>query len=272
MDLTVAIGGARYALNVKQPKDISVPVRFGGDQLSVFGAPPARKEPYVVEGFVGDVGRGGSCNCDMLSFAPHLHGTHTECVGHITDASVAVNDILKDSLIPATLVTLAPQAALETSETYDPLPRPDDKLMTYSAIKEALHGSDPGFLDALIIRTLPNDKTKPTRDYHHNLPPFFSIEAMNYLVDLGVRHVLVDVPSIDRMDDEGKLTNHHIFWGLARGTHAVDEKNISPKTVTELIYADDEIRDGHYILNLQLAPLVVDAAPSRPLLYEIKRL
>jgi arylformamidase len=37
-------------------------------------------------------------------------------------------------------------------------------------------------------------------------------------------------------------------------------------TVTELAFIDDSIADGQYLLNLQVAPFVADAAPSRPIL------
>jgi hypothetical protein len=33
-----------------------------------------------------------------------------------------------------------------------------------------------------------------------------------------------------------------------------------------LAFIDDAIADGHYLLNLQVAPFVADAAPSRPIL------
>jgi arylformamidase len=269
MEIIATIGGKRYNVSVSKPHDISIPIRFEGDGLSAFGASPAHKETYATEGFVGDVKKGGSCNCDVLSFAPHLHGTHTECVGHIAKASIAVCDILKDSLIPATLITVTPQAG---SETYIPKLRPSDMVITKDQVSRALQGRDRDFLEALIIRTVPNTSAKISAQYGATIPPFFSREAMQYLGELNIKHLLVDVPSIDRLDDEGKLTNHHIFWQVEQGSHTVDEKNPSLKTITELIYVSDDIDDGIYMLNLQVAPLMVDAASSRPMLYEAEGL
>ena len=40
-------------------------------------------------------------------------------------------------------------------------------------------------------------------------------------------------------------------------------------TVTELAYVPDDVLDGCYLLNLQVAPFVADAAPSRPVLYPL---
>jgi hypothetical protein len=40
-------------------------------------------------------------------------------------------------------------------------------------------------------------------------------------------------------------------------------------TITEFIYVPNKVKDGSYILNLQIAPFENDATPSKPVLYEI---
>jgi kynurenine formamidase len=125
------------------------------------------------------------------------------------------------------------------------------------------------FLKALIIRTLPNDNTKMSRNYSAQKPPFLSLDAMNFITELGVEHILVDLPSIDRAYDQGKLNTHHLFWNVASGSHETSSHSLVNKTITEMIYAADEIPDGSYLLNLQIAPFASDAAPSRPLLYPL---
>ena len=40
-------------------------------------------------------------------------------------------------------------------------------------------------------------------------------------------------------------------------------------TITELIYVPNEIKDGLYLLQIQIASLEIDASPSKPVLYEI---
>ena len=35
---------------------------------------------------------------------------------------------------------------------------------------------------------------------------------MEYIVSLGVKHLLVDIPSVDRLFDDGILSAHNIFW------------------------------------------------------------
>jgi hypothetical protein len=125
------------------------------------------------------------------------------------------------------------------------------------------------FTDELIVRTLPNDESKKSRKYVKNPPPYFSIEAMKVIKDLNVKHLLVDIPSVDRAFDEGRLTAHHIFWDVKQGSHVVDKENHSLNTITEMIYVPDSVLDGNYLLNLQIAPFVSDASPSRPVIYKI---
>ena len=125
------------------------------------------------------------------------------------------------------------------------------------------------FLKALIIRTLPNDDSKKTRNYMDHEPPFISLEAMNFIVEAGVEHLLIDTPSVDRLFDDGNLNAHHIFWNVEEGSHESLTKQELYKTITEMIYVSDEIKDGSYLLNLQIAPFESDASPSRPLLYPL---
>ena len=100
-------------------------------------------------------------------------------------------------------------------------------------------------------------------------PAFLSIEAMEYIVSLGVDHLLVDTPSVDRLLDEGNLSSHNIFWETKGKEFNSKTQN---KTITEMIFASEEIKDGRYLLNLQIPAFVSDAAPSRPILYKINDL
>lgn len=222
-------------IDLENPIDISIPVSFGKKQLVAFDGLPAKKSAYKAGSFVGDMRHGGSCNCEVYTFSPHLNGTHTECVGHITKERISVQNV---GLAMATLVTMTPVKGLIT----------DAMLKKLNPV------------DALIVRTLPNGKNKTTRNYSKSAPPYFTAEAMRHIVKLGVQHLLVDFPSVDKVDD-AKLINHHIFWA----------KNARKKTITELVYVPDRVKDGSYLLNLQVAAFEADAAPSRPVLYRMKR-
>lgn len=270
MKISLSVHGHTYEVQ-QPPHDISIPMHFGGPQPSSYGLPPAKAEAYRDGNWVGDVNEGGSCNFFIITFTPHCNGTHTESVGHLADESIPIHKVLHESLIPATLGTVIPERAADSDESYDPVAGPEDLLITKKSLEAALLDHNPEFLKGLVLRTLPNPEAKKSWDYSEVLPPYFSLEGMQYIHDLGVMHLLVDIPSVDRLFDEGKLRNHRIFWQLNEQGHAADLSNTftQHRTITEFIYAPDTIDNGYYLLDLQIAPFMSDASPSRPRLYPV---
>jgi kynurenine formamidase len=122
-----------------------------------------------------------------------------------------------------------------------------------------------GEVDALLIRTLPNDSSKLIRNYSGTNPPFLSEEAASWLNETGIRHLLLDLPSVDREEDDGALAAHKAFWGYPE--HVREDC-----TITELIYVPEHVPDGLYLLNIQIAGFEIDVSPSKPILYAIKEL
>lgn len=252
-----------------KPFDISIPLRFNGAQPNAYGVEKAASQACEAEGIVGDTRRGGSCNFEQIKFIPHCNGTHTECVGHLTRERISVNDCLKDAFVLSALISVEPVNAKQTNEKYSIGLNENDRLITEKILKESLQKIENENLQSLIIRTLPNDKNKLSQTYLEDIPPFFSTEAMQFVREIGVRHLLVDLPSIDRIFDEGKLSNHRIFWNIEEGSFETNEQTLINSTITELIYVPNEIKDGIFFLNLQIPSFVADAAPSRPVIFKI---
>lgn len=257
-----------YYFDTKNPLDISIYLNFKGAQPNIYGVEKATARACQAEYLVGDTRRGGSCNFEEYKFIPHCNGTHTECVGHITNKRISIHDSLKDSFIPATLITVEPEKASESEETYSVKFGIEDKLISKKILENALKDTDENLLQALIIRTLPNDNNKKTRIYKENASPYFSHEAMHFIVEKKVKHLLVDLPSIDRLFDEGNLSNHRIFWGIEQGSFQITVNSLIYNTITELIFVPAVVKDGNFLLNLQIAPFASDASPSRPILFE----
>lgn len=299
MIISVNINNQNYQIDSENPLDISIPLKFNGAQPNAYGAEKATSKPCEAGELVGDTRHGGSCNFEQYTFIPHCNGTHTECVGHITNERISIHDCLKDALISATLISVEAENAENTNESYAVALNKNDELITRRTIEKTLQlvrtqsdsdvanlqlvgtqsDSDTansqkstsaigGISESLIIRTLPNDERKLTKTYAQKIPPFFSTEAMEFVREIGIKHLLVDLPSIDRIFDEGKLSNHRIFWNVAQGAFELNEKSLINHTITELIYVPDEIPDGNYLLNLQIAPFASDASPSRPILFK----
>lgn len=274
MKLTLEVGQLELVVDPSAAVDISIPLVFDGEQPNCFGAPPAGKQSLQVGDWTGSTRHGGSCNVDVYHLTPHCNGTHTECIGHIVHDEVFAAETLRGGLVPATLITVDPLSGGRTRETTLPNPEPTDRMITAYAIRQALEQWPHAALRrALIIRTAPNPESKAVHQYHAETPPpFLSMEAASLLVEMNVEHVLVDVPSLDRMADKGRLSAHHIFFGLAPGARDAKSADRAQCTVTELIYVPDEIPDGYYLLDLQMPPFMTDAAPSRPLLYQVQNL
>ncbi|HMS64557.1 MAG TPA: cyclase family protein [Ignavibacteria bacterium] len=269
MKLKIEINNKEFFFDSSDPLQISIPVIFNGEQPNTYNVDKASAKAYETGDFIGDTRRGGGCNFEEYKIVPHCNGTHTECVGHISLERISVNNILKDSFIPATLITVSPEKSSKTNDNYIPEKNIDDFIITKKVLNEKLKSSDAGFTDALIIRTLPNNDSKKSMDYMKKYPPFFSIEAMEFIVSLNVKHLLIDIPSVDRTFDEGKLTAHHIFWNVPFESHEVSLSEHSMKTITEMVYVPDEIADGKFILNIQIPDFIADAAPSRVLIYRV---
>ena len=270
MEIRVVIAGKTYLVDLSRPKNLAIPLHFDGPQPNFFGASRARARPFRGDGFAGDTRQGASCNVSEIFMVPHCNGTHTEAVGHIVHAGRAVFESLPQSLMPAVVISVTPVPASETDEVSRPPAGVRDKLITRAALAAEIAGYRADELTALVVRTLPNGMLKKTAEYGDRLrPPFFTADATTYLMERGVLHLLVDIPSIDKMRDEGKLTNHHIFWNVPEGTQDTTHDMRADKTITEMVFVDDETSDGLYLLNLQVPAFHADAAPCRPVIYSL---
>ena len=266
MKAEIEIRHQKYTVDFSKGIDISIPLNFNGEQPNTYGVDKATSKPYQDGQFIGDTREGGPCNFETYRFTPHCNGTHTECIGHITDERIDILSSLNEEMIPSTLVSVTPK---NTNENYTPDLNKEDLVITKEDLELHLKDVNSKFLRGLIIRTLPNYESKKSRDYMKETPSFFSIDAMEYIVNLGVEHLLVDTPSVDRLLDEGNLSSHNIFWETKGKEFNSKTQN---KTITEMIFASEEIKDGRYLLNLQIPAFVSDAAPSRPILYKVNDL
>lgn len=268
MHARIAVGGREVRVDLAQPVDLAVPLDFAGEQPRHFGAPRASARPLQIGGFSGAVARGASCNCEVISLIPHCNGTHTECVGHLTLEPVDAFRVAPAGLTAALLVTVTPESAGSALEGSDPPPRAADRLITRRLL-ERHWGRAPFEARALIIRTLPNPPAKSLRAEGGASPPYLSAEAAQLLVERGILHLVVDLPSIDREHDDGRLTAHRIFFGLPPGVTALAGASRPDATITEFAYVPAALADGAYLLELQVPALSGDAVPSRPLLYAL---
>ncbi len=263
----------RYQCRIDEPKSIAIELDFDGPQPNHFGAGRALRKPLKMGDFIGRTRAGGSCNVDVLHVIPHCNGTHTETISHIVSDEIWIGHLATKPIQLAALVTVSPVSGKETREAYRPSLDVADQVITATQIQDTSSRLEELKPEALIVRTLPNLPEKKARVYAtDNQPPFFTVEAMSVINQLGVQHLLVDLPSVDRMYDDGRLTNHHLFWNVTEGLHELQADSHQNKTITEMVYVPEEIPDGLYGLSLQIPAFCSDAAPSRPVLFPLDEL
>ena len=261
--------GRQYRVDFAKPVSLAIPLDFAGAQPGCFGAPRAGATPLRAGSFTGDTRAGGSCNCEILTLAPHCNGTHTECVGHLTDERVAVSERLPGGIELAQLVTVEPVPAESAAEDSDPPPAPGDRLVTAAALASSAARNPVPLATALVVRTQRGGQ--PLRSYEGAAPaPYLSRQAAAWLVERGIGTLVLDLPSADRADDGGRLTAHRVFFGLPPGSRDARAARRPRASITELAWIDTGIADGFYLLDLQIPAFVTDAAPSRPLLYPVQ--
>lgn len=236
-----------YKINLSKPIDISISIRGSKKNVNAWYISHPKIEPVVDGNFIGSVAKGGTTNFNNIQFNPHAHGTHTECLGHITEAFYSVNEHFKKFFFLAELITITPSKF------------ENDFVISKKNVENALNNVTT---KAVIIRTLPNDNLKYTKQYSNTNPPYLQEEAAIFLREIGVKHLLIDLPSVDKEKDDGQLLAHKAFWNF-------DDDLRYDATITEFIFVPNSIKDGPYFLNLQVAPFENDASPSKPILYKI---
>lgn len=249
--LTMLVGinieNENYLVDLNQGIDLSFPLNHGKSNPKCFYAPDPHFEPVKTDTFIGSTAEGSPVNFFNVFFNPHGNGTHTECVGHIAKEKYHINDCLIESYFMAKLIKLK----LEKTKSGDYI---ISKKALQKKIKDNKH-------KALIISSDIYTYFK-SKDFSGQNPPYFEPAALAYLRDIGIEHLLTDFPSVDREEDDGKLEAHKLFWDYP--------KNIRQNcTITELIFVQKGIKEGIYLLNMQVTNLSLDAAPSRPIIYRL---
>jgi arylformamidase len=251
MHIRLTFNNIQCLADLSAGMDISIPMDPGSPGPRCFYAPPFQADPVRAGSFIGSIAAGSPVNFKNLLINPHGNGTHTECAGHITDGPYFINECLKNSHSIARLITVLP-VNMENG----------DDVIDAALLEMQLEGHQE--TETVIIRSLPNEASKRIRDYSGTNPPYFSKDAIRFLNLRNVKHLITDLPSVDRESDGGRLEAHKEFWGFPD----IPDKF---KTITELVYIDNVISDGLYLCNIQIAPLATDASPGRVILFALKK-
>lgn len=247
MKASIIYKNTTYNVDLSKPLDISITLRATKNNPNAWYVGAPKIEPYKEDNWVAKVSEGAAINFNDIYFNPHAHGTHTECYGHISEKFYSINKALKNFFFLAEVITLAPET------------RGEDSFFSVKQLQAALNGKAP---EAVVIRTIPNMAEKRSKQYSHTNWPYLEEKAALHLREMGVKHLLIDLPSVDKEKDDGELKAHKAFWDYPKNPR-------KDATITEFIYVKNSIKDGSYLLNLQIASFRNDASPSKPVLYKI---
>ena len=88
--------GESFAIDFSKPIDISLSLRGDDKNPIAWYLDSPKITPFRDGDFIGKVSEGASVNFNNIQFNPHAHGTHTECVGHISKEFFSINQSLKN--------------------------------------------------------------------------------------------------------------------------------------------------------------------------------
>lgn len=255
MTASILFNGQTIAFDLSKPIDISIPLSSDENNPIAWYIEKPVIEPVRFGDWIGKVSEGkSSTNFNNIYFNPHGHGTHTECLGHITRDFYSVNQSLKTFFFVAEVISVIPE------------PDGGDHVIRKSQLETALGTKSP---EAVVIRTLPNDTVKRSKKYSETNWPYLLEDAALFLRNRGVKHLLIDLPSVDKEHDEGRLLAHKAFWNVS-DVNVLNRDARLDCTITEMVYIPDHVSDGRYLLNLQIASFENDASPSKPVLYKVE--
>jgi kynurenine formamidase len=233
-------GGEKVQIDLNKAIEISTPLVPGNAKPKAWYAPNFEANPVREGDFLGSLEEGGFVNFMNLRLNPHGNGTHTESAAHVYKNANSINKTLKNVFFKSYLISSDGRQEI------------GDEIL--DNLKEDV--------EAIVVRTTPNEVNNKLKDFSNTNPPFLSTKLIQEILKRGIKHIIIDLPSIDPEYDEGAVLAHKIFFG--------SEEKTNDNTITELVYIPNAIKDGIYMCNIQIPPFEIDAAPSRVFLYEIQ--
>ena len=181
MKATISYNNKNIEIDLSKPIDISIPLTNTDANPIAWYIEKPTIEPVRFGDWIGKVSAGSSTNFNNIFFNPHGHGTHTECLGHITKEFYSINQCLKQFFFTADLISIQP-------ESLD-----DDLVITKAQIEKALSTSTALSVtrEAIVIRILPNQENKKHKNYSNTNPPYLLEEAATFIRESGIKQLLL---------------------------------------------------------------------------------
>jgi kynurenine formamidase len=200
-----------------------------------FSLPRISRKTFVYKDkFIGNVGEGGACNVDILNYVPHGL-THIETSAHILmqdENAVTIKDIPVQNL--SGLVYLLDITDIDAEA---------GRSVRWQDVEAKLKKITLP-IRMLALKTQASLQPRDT-DFSGKDFLYLSPETAEKLHDFKPRIncLLLDLPSIDRESDGGKLAAHRHFFGLPQKGCRWEDKE--KRTLVELAWFSD-LQEGYY--------------------------
>lgn len=226
-----------HSVDINHAIDISFPV-FETRRISCFGIEhPTRRNLYSIT-----TSNTSGCECELLSFSPHAHGTHIESYSHVSRLSKPTLTRL-GSLPPLLLTKVVPLADLSKVVTQE-YPKIDALVLhsgwLHNIVREEQPGSD-----------IDLDLYNPPYIDHHIMAKICT--AFPNLQVLGI-----DSVSVDPAADDGALRSHREYF---------QRSDCDSRFIIELLCIPNNFECGTYAMCVNAAAIASDAIPCRPVVY-----
>ena len=225
-----------------------------------FHMPPLEITTVEIAGkFIGDVHKGGSCNVDEIKYIPHSI-THIETSAHILsnkNHSCTIDKVNPKYFSGLTyLMDFSKTKMTENLIGWNMIQKKLLKLklpITHLAIKTSasLLSQHYDFSDKDFIAIDP----KAAKELHE-----FSFKNKN------LNCLILDLPSIDTENDNGKLLAHRNFYGIPEKITEYDDKE--GRIIIELAYFN-KLKEGYYYTIMTPPKMVTNAVTTDISLYPI---
>ncbi len=246
MRITIHHNNQNICFDLKNVHDITLGIKKN-ENVNCYHLQQPEFKYFKNEFFNGSLSDGGSVNCEKISLYPHASGTHTECALHVAPVDFNLYTLNINSFCLSKLISITPAT---------------NGMDRFISENELMNLNNEQQCEALIIRTMPNGETKINFNYSDTNPCYLTESAIVKIKSMGFNHLIVDLPSIDKESDEGKLAAHK-QWFFDDGVVNSD------RLITEFVFVNNSIVDGIYVAQIQLPKIETDALPSKVLIYPI---
>lgn len=254
------LNGKLRTFRLTEPGTVSREVQFYPETKAPNGffLPRISSKTFVYKDqFTGNVEKGGSCNVDILGYVPHGL-THIETSAHILvqdENAVTIKDIPVQQLSgPVYLIDVSHlEAGAGTALRWQDMEAKLKKIslpVTMLAIKTK-------------ASLLPQDTDFSGKDFLYLSP-----ETAKRIHDFKpqIKCLLLDLPSIDREHDGGKLLAHRYFFGLPEKGHRWEDKE--KRTLVELAWFSG-LKEGYYYAFITPQPFQTNAVSTGIIFYSL---